>query len=111
MAQLADWITKLEPHYVQVWLNQAWNMAYNISVKFRDYSDRWRWVKKGIELLRDEGLKYNPNETLIFRELAWLFQHKMGQFLDDAHMYYKQQWANEMADVFEKKKTKPGRAD
>src|SRR5512137_2086366 len=36
MAQLADWITKLEPHYVQVWLVQAWNMAYNISVKFTD---------------------------------------------------------------------------
>jgi len=33
MAQLADWITKLEPHFVQVWLVQAWNMAYNISVK------------------------------------------------------------------------------
>ena len=32
MAQLADWITKLEPHFVQVWLVQAWNMAYNISV-------------------------------------------------------------------------------
>jgi hypothetical protein len=104
MAQLANWITKLEPHYVHVWLNQAWNMAYNISVKFKDYPDRWRWVKKGIELLRDEGLRYNPNETLIYRELGWFFQHKMGQFLDDAHMYYKQQWANEMADVFEKKK-------
>src|SRR3982075_407774 len=36
-AQLADWITKLEPHFVQVWLVQAWNMAYNISVKFKDY--------------------------------------------------------------------------
>ena len=30
--QLADWITKLEPTFVQVWLVQAWNMAYNISV-------------------------------------------------------------------------------
>lgn len=104
MAQLADWITKLEPHYVQVWLNQAWNMSYNISVKFKDYPDRWRWVKRGIELLRDDGLRYNPNEILIFRELAWHFQHKMGQTLDDAHMYYKQQWANEMAEVFGKKK-------
>ncbi len=104
MAQLADWITKLEPHYVHVWLNQAWNMSYNISVKFKDYPDRWRWVKRGIELLRDDGLRYNPNETLIYRELAWHFQHKMGQNLDDAHMYYKQQWANEMAEVFGKKK-------
>lgn len=103
MAQLADWITELEPHFVQVWLVQAWNMAYNISVKFTDYSDRWRWVKRGIELLRDQGLRYNPNETLIYRELAWFFQHKMGQTLDDANMVYKQQWANEMAQVFAKK--------
>src|SRR5438128_10541355 len=49
MAQLADWITKLEPHFVQVWLVQAWNMAYNISVKFNDFPDRWRWVKRGFE--------------------------------------------------------------
>ena len=102
MQQLADWITKLEPHYPQVWVHQAWNMSYNISVKFKDFADRWRWVKAGIELLRDEGLKYNPNEPLIYRELAWHFQHKMGQNLDDANMYYKQEWANEMADVFGK---------
>jgi hypothetical protein len=99
-AQLADWITKLEPHFVQVWIVQAWNMAYNISVKFKDYSDRWRWVNRGIELLRDEGLRYNPNEILLYRELAWFFQHKMGANLDDANMYYKQQWANQMARVF-----------
>ena len=103
MAQLADWITKLEPHFVQVWLVQSWNMAYNISVKFKDFSDRWRWVKGGIELLRDNGLRYNPNETLIYRELAWFFQHKMGANMDDANMYYKQEWANEMAQVFDKK--------
>src|SRR5438270_12077427 len=65
MAQLADWITKLEPRYVQVWLVQAWNMAYNISVKFKDFSDRWRWVKRGFELLRDQGLEINPNEILM----------------------------------------------
>src|SRR4249919_1150443 len=38
--QLADWISKLEPTFVQVWVVQAWNMAYNISVKFRDPYDR-----------------------------------------------------------------------
>src|ERR1041385_697210 len=28
MMQLADWITKLEPHFPQVWVFEAWNMAY-----------------------------------------------------------------------------------
>src|SRR5262245_34590175 len=113
--QLADWITKLEPHFAQVWVHQAWNMAYNISVKFKEtptenpempkqYPDRWRWVRAGIELLRDEGLKYNPDDVLIHQQLAWLFQHKMGANLDDANMYYKQMWANEMASVFGKLK-------
>ncbi len=104
MAQLADWITKLEPHFVQVWAVQAWNMAYNISVKFKEsapgeFPDRWRWVQRGIELLRDDGLRYNPNELLLYQQLGLLFQHKMGANLDDANVYYKQEWAKEMTAV------------
>jgi hypothetical protein len=97
--QLADWITKLQPSFAQVWIVQAWNMAYNISVKFRDPADRWRWVQRGIELLRDDGIRYNPKEALIYRELAWFFQHKIGQTMDDAHGVYKQAWATNMASV------------
>ncbi|MGH7980918.1 MAG: hypothetical protein ACREE6_16195, partial [Limisphaerales bacterium] len=99
-AQLADWITDLEPHFTQVWCYEGWNMAYNISVKFKDFGDRWRWVQNGIELLRDRGLRYNPNDMLIYRELAWFFQHKMGADLDDANVYYKTQWAKEMTPFF-----------
>ncbi len=103
--QLADWITKLEPTYASVWVFQGWNMAYNISVKFKengpgDYSDRWRWVQRGIELMRDEGLTYNPNSVDLYRELAWQFQHKMGANLDDANMFYKRMWAAEMKNFF-----------
>jgi hypothetical protein len=99
-AQLANWITDLEPHFSQVWVFQGWNMAYNISVKFKDFPDRWRWVDNGISLLRDGGLKYNPDDVLIYRELAWFFQHKMGANLDDANIYYKSQWAKEMEPFF-----------
>jgi hypothetical protein len=99
-AQLANWITDLEPHFASVWIYQGWNEAYNISVKFKDFSDRWRWVENGIELLRDRGLRYNPDAVLIYRELAWFYQHKMGQNLDDANNYYKAQWAKEMTPFF-----------
>src|SRR5436190_19212233 len=99
MVQLADWITKLQPHFTTVWVHQAWNMAYNISIKFNDMNDRWLWVLRGIELLRDRGLRFNPKEPLIYRELAWFFQHKLGQNLDDGHEYYKHIWAEEMQKV------------
>jgi hypothetical protein len=104
-AQLASWITDLEPHLPVVWVFQAWNMAYNISVKFKenapgDYSDRWRWINNGIELLRDKGLLYNPNNPLIYFQLGQFFGNKIGQNLDDGNLYYKQQWAREMAPFF-----------
>jgi hypothetical protein len=99
MVQLADWITKLEPHLPAVWVHLAWNMSYNISIKFSDYADRWMWVQRGITLIRDEALKYNPKEPDLYRELGWHFQHKVGHYLDDAHQYYKAQWAKEMTAV------------
>ncbi len=99
-AQLANWITDLEPHYSQVWAYEGWNMAWNISVKFKDPGDRWRWVNNGIELLRDRGLVYNPDNTLLYQQLAWIFQNKMGEYLDDANYYYKTQWAQQMTPFF-----------
>jgi hypothetical protein len=97
MVQLADWISELQPNIAQVWVHLAWNMSYNVSVQIPDLPARWPWVRRGIELLRDEGLRYNPHDPLIYRELAWHFQHKLGADLDDAHRIYKQQWAYEMS--------------
>jgi hypothetical protein len=99
MVQLADWITKLEPHFVDVWRVQAWNMAYNISVKFKDAEDRWQWVERGVRLLRDQAIPLNPRETLIYRDLSWMYQHKIGANLDDAHMTYKLHLAQQMQAV------------
>lgn len=99
MVQLADWITKLQPNLSSVWIHLAWNMAYNISVKLNDPEDRWKWVRRGTELLRDQAIVYNPKEPQLYRELAWFFQHKMGHYLDDAHQHYKVEWAREMTSV------------
>lgn len=100
MEQLGDWITKLQPHMVPVWRFLAWNMAYNISVKFKNHEDRWHWVQRGIELLRDQGLEYNPHETGMYHDLSWIYQHKIGMYLDDAHMLYKLRLAQEMQEFF-----------
>lgn len=99
LVQLADWITKLEPRFSQVWAFHAWNLAYNISVLFSDPADRWRWVRHGISLLRDEGLFYNAGDAQLYRELGWLFQHKIGGRYDTAYLYYQQAWAREMTDL------------
>ncbi|HUV42021.1 MAG TPA: hypothetical protein VMW23_09565 [Sedimentisphaerales bacterium] len=96
--QLADWITTLQPRFAQVWQWQAWNMAYNISVCFpaTQPQQRWRWVKNGYELLRDQGIAINPESSSLYFQLGMIFQHKIGSESDDVHKYYKLQLAEEM---------------
>lgn len=97
--QLSHWITQLQPTIPEVWIHLAWNLSYNISVKFEDPRQKWLWVRRGIELLRDGGLNYNPNSVNLYREIAWHFQHKLGMDLDAGHMYYKEIWSNIFSDV------------
>ncbi|MFO7870187.1 MAG: hypothetical protein R6V03_02005 [Kiritimatiellia bacterium] len=99
IAQLADWITKLEPRFTDVWSFHAWNMAYNVSVMLSDPQSRWLWVKNGIELLRDEGMRYNPGDPKLYFELGWMFQHKIAGLADSANPYYKRKWAGEMEEL------------
>lgn len=101
LVQLADWITKLEPRFTSVWAYHAWNLAYNVSVLFQNPEDRWRWVRHGIHLLRDEGLRYNPGDARLLHELGWIFQHKISGSTDDANRFYKRAWAEEMMELFD----------
>lgn len=48
IVQLADFITKLQPRFADVWVFHAWNMAYNVSFTFPSGPDRWRWVRNGV---------------------------------------------------------------
>lgn len=99
--QLAEWITTLQPRFAAVWDFHAWNMAYNISVAIPNTQpeERWRWVKNGYELLRDRAIELNPRSILLYRSLAWIFQHKIGGVSDDSHRYYKRELALSMRDL------------
>ena len=97
--QLAEWITTLQPRFASVWEFHAWNMAYNISVAIpaTQPDQRWRWVRNGYELLRDEAIdRLKLKNITLYRELARIFQHKIGGVSDDAHQYYKLQLALSM---------------
>ena len=98
--QLARWIVDLQPTFSGATVYLAWNMAYNISVTCSDFGDRWRWVNEGITLIRDKAIEYNPEDYQLYKELAWIFQHKIGNVMDDANLYYKNQLALQMAAIF-----------
>ncbi len=93
--RLADLITKLQPRFAEVWAFHGHNLAYNLSVITSTPDERWRLVNAGIDLIRNKGLRYNPNDLVLYKELAWFFAHKVDGVSDDAHLHYKRELAHE----------------
>ena len=71
-------LTKLQPNFYSVWDFQAHNLSYNISVEFDDYHDRYAWVMKGIEFLR-QGITLNQRDPRLLGRMGWFIGHKIGK--------------------------------
>ena len=99
LMQLSTWLCKLAPQYASVWSYNAWNQAYNISVCEYSAEARWLWVQNGIRLIRDQGLKYNPRSVGLYKELGYIYWHKIGDIMDDHHWHYKMELAVEMERI------------
>ncbi|NDC39066.1 MAG: hypothetical protein EBZ48_13635, partial [Proteobacteria bacterium] len=52
-----------------------------------------------MRLLRDQGIRANPNDLLLHKELAWIFLHKIQGITDDANVFYKWKMAEEWTNV------------
>lgn len=97
--ELHKTVCRLQPRFATAWATAAWNMAYNISVMQYTPEQRWQWVNNGIKLLRDEGIQYNPKSVTLYKELSFIFWHKIGDYLDDEHLNYKRALAVEWERV------------
>lgn len=86
---LSQWLTRLLPRAPKVWDFHSWNMAYNISVAVNTPEERWDWVSKGVHMLRNEAIPLNPKAIYLYKQLSWIFFHKIGGSTDDMHWYYK----------------------
>ncbi len=87
-----DQISKLQPHSIQVWRYQAWNLSYNVSVAFDDYHDKFYWVIEGLNFMLN-GLAANDKEPRLYWDMGWFISNKIGR--DDAAKYYRQLFSGE----------------
>ena len=88
LVQLYDWIGEMQPHLDTIWKFAGWNMAYNIVAEIHEPEERWRWLWRSIETMRDKGLKYNPRSYIIPEQIAWTFFQKIGRETDEYYRYY-----------------------
>jgi hypothetical protein len=71
-------LAKLQPNFIIFWQFQAWNLTYNVSVEFDDYHDRYYYVRRGIEFLK-EGERYNIDHPRLLWDLGWFIGQKIGR--------------------------------
>ena len=79
-------LAKLQPNFVTFWKFQAWNLSYNVSVEFDDYNDRYYYVIRGINFLK-EGERYNIDNPQLLSDLGWFIGQKIGRA--DEHVQYR----------------------
>ncbi len=72
-----DSIILLQPHYVQIWKFQGWNLAYNVSREWDKVDDRFYWVKEGIKFLK-LGTDRNQTIPILFHNVGEVVSSKMG---------------------------------
>jgi hypothetical protein len=79
-------LSKLQPYFISFWKYQAWNLTYNVSVELDAVRDRFGYVKRGIEFLK-EGTKFNRDNPHLLSELGWFVGNKIGRA--DEHAEYR----------------------
>lgn len=79
-------LAKLQPNFITFWKFQAWNLTYNVSVEFDDFKDRYYYVRRGIEFLK-EGERYNVGHPQLLWDLGWFIGQKIGRA--DEHKQYR----------------------
>lgn len=88
LVPLTDLLVALDPASADTWVYNAWNLTYNISAAHHDDVEKWRWVKRGIELL-ERGLRATPRAEPILRQLGWTFEDKVAGSSDTSAAYYR----------------------
>lgn len=88
MLPLTELLVTLEPTSADAWAYNAWNLAYNLSAAHRDAAEKWRWVKRGVTLLK-RGLGVMPRSVVLLRQMGWLWEDKLGGTNDEAVGFYR----------------------
>ena len=85
-AAALEQIAVLQPHFISVWVFQGWNLAYNTSVQFDEYHERYHWVIRGINYLK-EGIELNSHEPSLHWYVGWVTSQKIGR--SDEHVLFR----------------------
>lgn len=87
MRATTESIIMLQPHFLEVWRFQGWNLAFNVSAEWDDVRDRYYWVKEGAKFFQ-QGTKRNSKYPELFWDAGNVIGSKIGK--SDEKKYFRQ---------------------
>jgi hypothetical protein len=72
-----DSIMRLQPHTIEPWLFQSWNLSYNVSVEMDRLNDMYFYIARGISIAA-EGEGMNRNNPDLRYMIGFFYQNKFG---------------------------------
>jgi len=81
-------ISMLQPRFVEVWLFNSWNMAYNLSYASETLDDAYAWIRDGIEFLK-RGVKKNPKAWKLYWHIGYTYYHKCATLKTEDTAYFR----------------------
>lgn len=85
---LYEFVTAVQPEYIDGWVMGGWHMAYNMSLEIpgvTTLSSQLRkkkeleWVMRGINFLK-AGALLNPDNAKIYFEIGWTYYHRLKDY-------------------------------
>lgn len=85
-------ITLLQPHFVNPWTFQAWNMSYNIAAEWESVDDKYYWIREGIEFMKN-ATRLNKDMCDLEWYVGWLYYNRFG--MSDEKMFLRELYRRE----------------
>lgn len=71
-------ITLLQPHFYSPWEFQAWNFAFNIAADWEAVQDKYNWIRKGIDFMKN-ATETNRNKADLEWYVGYMYFTRFGQ--------------------------------
>jgi hypothetical protein len=88
LPELYEFITTVQPEYIEGWIMGGWHMAYNMSLDVAHIPDispqlekkvELQWVYRGIAFLKS-GALLNPDNPKLYFEIGWTYYHRLKDY-------------------------------
>ena len=90
-------IAHLQPNFPSVYVYNAWNLAYNLSVQWHELPNKYQWVLDGARYAQ-KGIWINPESPDVMFQLADIYDQKLGRSQPE-RFYYRQSFAQDTVRV------------